>query len=155
MMDAEYVRKLLAAVASRNKCLTRNVAAILVKDDMIISTGYNGTPKGWKNCTDGGCFRCQERMDGLLKSGEKLDECLCVHAEANAIAQAAWHGIATAGSILYVSAEPCLSCRKIMVNAGVRWEVVKRMEEDKECEKKTRHQDAQIVRATWRAGSSV
>jgi dCMP deaminase len=103
-------------VARRGNCRRRQVAALLVKDRRIISTGYNGTPRGVKNCFEGGCKRCA----GESPSGSDLGECVCSHAEENAITQAAFHGIAVRDSVLYSTLSPCLICAKMIINAGIR-----------------------------------
>lgn len=103
-------------VATRSNCSRRHVAAVIVKDNHILSTGYNGTPRGVTNCFAGGCPRCA----GHAESGSHLEECLCVHAEQNAICQAAYYGHALAGSTIYVTISPCLTCAKLIVNAGIR-----------------------------------
>ena len=115
----EYFIQIAELVAQRTNCLSRGVGAVLVKDKMIISTGYNGTPRGVTNCDEGGCTRCTDRAKGRIKSGEKLDECFCIHAEENAILQAAYHGIATKGTTLYVTNCPCLVCARHIINAGI------------------------------------
>lgn len=102
-------------VATRGNCLRRQVAAVIVKDERVISTGYNGTPRGVKNCYEGGCARCA----GDTPSGEHLGECICSHAEENAITQAAYHGIALQGSRLYCTMSPCLVCARMIINAGI------------------------------------
>ena len=79
----------------RSNCMTRQVGAVIVREHRQIATGYNGTPPGIKNCFEGGCKRCQDRIDGKIKSGESLDRCLCNHAEANAIMHCAILGIET------------------------------------------------------------
>ncbi|MHC4514112.1 MAG: deoxycytidylate deaminase, partial [Planctomycetota bacterium] len=89
----------------------------------VISTGYNGTPRGTKNCYEGGCPRC----NNLASSGTKLDECLCSHGEENAITQAAYHGVSVSGATLYTTFAPCLMCTKMIINAGLH-EVVYNME---------------------------
>ncbi len=104
-----------AVVARRGNCSRRQVAAVIVKDHRIISTGYNGTPRGVKNCAEGGCPRCA----GDAPSGAKLSECICCHAEENAITQAAYHGIALRGASLYSTMSPCLICSKMIINAGI------------------------------------
>ena len=103
-------------VAMRSNCMRRHVAAVVVRDRHILSTGYNGTPHGVTNCFDGGCPRCAH----TTKSGDHLEECLCVHAEQNAICQAALHGHAIDGSTIYVTISPCLTCAKLIINAGIR-----------------------------------
>jgi dCMP deaminase len=92
------------------------VAAVIVKDERVISTGYNGTPRGVKNCYEGGCARCA----GDAPSGKDLGECICSHAEENAITQSAYHGIALRGSTMYCTMSPCLICARMIVNAGIR-----------------------------------
>jgi len=102
-------------VATRGNCLRRQVAAVIVKDQRIISTGYNGTPRGVKNCFEGGCPRCASNPP----SGTGLGECICSHAEENAITQAAYHGIPLAGSSIYCTLSPCITCAKMIINAGI------------------------------------
>lgn len=113
----EYFMNIAKVVRSRSNCTSAPKGAILVKDKRIISTGYNGTPRGIRNCNEGGCKRCAERT--LDKSGQKLDECTCSHAEENAIVHAAFHGISTKGATLYVTFTPCLTCAKMIINAGI------------------------------------
>ena len=98
----------------RSNCVTRQVGAVIVRNHRQLATGYNGTPPGIKNCFDGGCKRCQLRMEGKIKSGEGLDRCLCNHAEANAIMHCAILGIEAGaeGAILYTTFIPCLECTK-------------------------------------------
>jgi dCMP deaminase len=110
-----YFMNIAHVVSSRGNCLRRKVAAVIVKDQQIISTGYNGTPRGVKNCCEGGCARCK----GDAPTGAGLDECICSHAEENAITQAAYHGIAVRGATLYCTLSPCLICAKMIINAGI------------------------------------
>ena len=102
-------------VAERSNCIKRSVAAVIVKDKRIISTGYNGTPRGVKNCNEGGCPRCNSFGQG----GANLDECLCSHAEENAIVQAAYHGVSVKRGIIYTTFSPCLTCTKMIINSGL------------------------------------
>jgi dCMP deaminase len=111
----EYFMSIAKVVAMRSNCMKRKVAAIIVKDRRVVSTGYNGTPRGAKNCNEGGCPRC----NNLAASGTALDECLCCHGEENAITQAAYHGIALKGSTLYTTFAPCLLCTKMIINSGI------------------------------------
>jgi dCMP deaminase len=111
----EYFMSIAKVVASRSNCIKRKVAAVIVKDRRIISTGYNGTPRGAKNCNEGGCPRC----NGMAPSGSALDECLCCHGEENAITQAAYHGTSLKGSTLYTTFAPCLLCTKMIINSGI------------------------------------
>lgn len=107
-------------VATRSNCIRRSVGAVLVQDKRIISTGYNGTPHGVKNCDEGGCVRCKEREAGKLKSGEREEMCVCIHAEQNAVIQAALHGVSTKGASIYTTIPPCSQCAKILINAGIK-----------------------------------
>ncbi len=102
-------------VKQRGNCLRRKVAAVIVKDRRLISTGYNGTPRGVTNCFEGGCVRCESDAP----SGSGLGECICSHAEENAITQAAYHGIAVRSSTIYCTLSPCLMCAKMIINAGI------------------------------------
>ncbi|MEA4862854.1 MAG: cytidine/deoxycytidylate deaminase family protein [Victivallaceae bacterium] len=111
----EYFMAIADVAATRSNCCRRQVAAVIVMDRQIISTGYNGTPRGIKNCCDGGCPRCNSDAP----SGTNLGECLCSHAEENAIVQAACHGIAVKGGILYTTFSPCLLCAKMIINSGI------------------------------------
>lgn len=112
----EYFMKIAKMVATRSNCMKRKVAAIIVKDKRIISTGYNGTPRGTKNCSEGGCPRC----NGFSESGKNLEECLCSHGEENAIVQASYHGISIKDSSIYTTFSPCLYCTRMIINAGIK-----------------------------------
>jgi dCMP deaminase len=111
----EYFMEIAKVVGRRSNCMKRQVAAVVVKDRRIVATGYNGTPRGAKNCNEGGCPRC----NSLAESGSSLDECLCNHAEENAVAQAAYHGISIRGATIYCTYSPCLRCTKLIINAGI------------------------------------
>ncbi len=111
----EYFMNISKEIGSRSNCMKRQVGAIIVRDKRIVSTGYNGTPRGVKNCNEGGCARCNSFAD----SGTRLDECVCSHAEENSIVQAAYHGISIRGGTLYTTYSPCLNCTKMILNAGV------------------------------------
>lgn len=112
----DYFMDLTHLVGTRSTCRRRNVGAVLVKDRQIISTGYNGAARGMKDCLELGCLR--DQLD--IKSRTRLELCRAVHAEENAIAQAARHGISTVGSILYITINPCLVCSKLIINAGIK-----------------------------------
>lgn len=111
----QYFMDIARVVALRGNCIKRKVAAVIVKDRRIISTGYNGTPRGVTNCSEGGCPRCNH----FGASGEKLEECLCSHAEENAIVQAAYHGVSIKGGTIYSTYSPCLICTKMIINSGL------------------------------------
>ena len=106
----------------RSNCMTRHVGAVIVRNHRQIATGYNGTPPGVKNCFEGGCKRCQLRMEGKIESGASLDRCLCNHAEANAIMHCAILGIEAGsdGAILYTTFVPCLECTKMAITIGIK-----------------------------------
>jgi dCMP deaminase len=112
----QYFMDIAKQVAARSNCMKRQVAAVVVSEKRIISTGYNGTPRGVKNCNEGGCPRC----NGFSESGRNLEECLCSHGEENAIVQASYHGIAIRDATLYTTYSPCLMCSKMIINAGIR-----------------------------------
>jgi len=110
-----YFMDIARVVATRGNCLRRRVAAVVVKDRRVITTGYNGTPRGVRNCFEGGCERCASDAP----SGSGLGECVCSHAEENAITQAAYHGTSLRGAALYCTLSPCLLCAKMIINAGI------------------------------------
>ncbi len=112
----EYFMRIASMVALRSNCVKRRTAAVVVKDRRIISTGYNGTPKGVTNCYEGGCPRCYN----LTPSGTDLGECRCSHAEENSIVQAAYHGVSLKGATMYTIFSPCLLCSKMIINAGIK-----------------------------------
>lgn len=114
----DYFMNIALVVASRSNCRTRHVAALVVRERRIVSTGYNGTPRGTKNCMDGGCERCAQRTQST--AGQNLLECTCSHGEENAIVQAAYHGISLKAGTLYTTFSPCLTCAKMIINAGIR-----------------------------------
>ena len=111
-----YFMNIARVVKTRGNCLRRQVAAVIVKDRRIISTGYNGTPSGIRNCYEGGCPRCAS----AVRSGVNLGECICAHAEENAIIQAAHYGVQLKGSVLYSTESPCLLCAKMIISAGIK-----------------------------------
>jgi dCMP deaminase len=102
-------------VATRSTCLRRHVGAVLVKDRRILSTGYNGAPAGIRHCEETGCLR--QKLS--VPSGQRHELCRGLHAEQNAIIQAAYHGISIAGSTLYCTDQPCIICSKMLINAGI------------------------------------
>lgn len=117
----EYFMNIARQVATRSNCCSRQVAAIIVKDKRMISAGYNGTPRNTKNCDEGGCGRCWNKVYGehTVQAGEKLEECTCSHGEENAIVQASYHGVSINGGTLYTTFSPCLMCAKMCINSGI------------------------------------
>jgi dCMP deaminase len=112
----EYFMEMAHVVSKRSTCKRRKVGAILVKDKHILSTGYNGAPKGIRHCSEVGCLR--DEMN--VPSGERHELCRGLHAEQNAIIQAAVFGISIKDSILYCTNTPCIVCVKMLINAGVK-----------------------------------
>lgn len=112
----KYFMDITKVVASRSTCLRRQVGAIIVKDRRILASGYNGAPAGLKHCLEAGCLREQEGVP----SGQRHELCRGLHAEQNALIQAAVYGIAIQGAVYYVTHQPCVLCAKILINAGVK-----------------------------------
>ncbi len=110
-----YFMNIAKMVATRSNCIKRKVAAVIVRDKQIISTGYNGTPRGTRNCNEGGCPRC----NNFTESGKSLEECFCSHGEENAIVQSAYNGVSTKGTTIYTTFSPCLLCTKMIINSGI------------------------------------
>ena len=112
---------LLIALAARTRadCLGRRVGAVILRDDRVVSTGYNGTPFGMRNCSEGGCHRCARRDTEPYLRGGAYDVCLCVHAEQNALLTAARFGNRTLGSALTSTTQPCFGCLKELLQAGI------------------------------------
>jgi len=111
----DYFMTITKVVATRSTCLRRHVGAILVKDKRILATGYNGAPAGLRHCGEVGCLR----QDASIPSGTRHELCRGLHAEQNAIIQAANHGISIRGSTLYCTNKPCVICSKMIINAGI------------------------------------
>jgi len=112
----DYFMEMAHVVAKRSTCLRRKVGALLVKDRHILSTGYNGAPKGLKHCSETGCLR--EQLG--IPPGERHEICRGLHAEQNAIIQAAVFGVSIKDSTLYCTNAPCSVCAKMLINAGVK-----------------------------------
>lgn len=112
----DYFMEIARLVASRSTCLRRQVGAVMVKDKNILATGYNGTPSGITHCAEVGCLR--QRLG--VPSGERHELCRGLHAEQNAIIQAAKHGVNIDGATLYCTNTPCIICSKMLINSGIR-----------------------------------
>jgi dCMP deaminase len=110
-----YFMEIAQIVSKRSTCKRRNVGALIVKDKRILSTGYNGAPMGLAHCTEGECLR--ERLH--VPAGERHELCRGLHAEQNAIVQAAYHGASINGAQLYTTHLPCSICIKMVMNAGI------------------------------------
>lgn len=112
----EYFMKMANDVATRTTCLRRGVGAVIVKDRRILATGYNGVPTGLAHCSETGCLR--EQLG--VPSGQRHEICRGLHAEQNAIIQAARLGISIEGATLYCTHQPCIICAKMIINSGIR-----------------------------------
>jgi len=112
----EYFMKIAKIVATRSTCLRRQVGAVIVKNNHILSTGYNGAPKGFKHCDEVGCLR--EKLN--VPEGQRHELCRGLHAEQNAIIQAAVFGVSIKNAIIYTTHFPCSVCSKMIINAEIK-----------------------------------
>tara|TARA_Y100000310_G_C20574318_1_gene759703 strand:- start:258 stop:1262 length:1005 start_codon:yes stop_codon:yes gene_type:complete len=120
-----YFMDIAEQVKMRSTCMSAKKGAIIARDKMIVSTGYNGTPKSIGHCNEGGCQRCTSRHLGKIKSGIYSEPCICVHSEANSIVQAAYNGVSTKEATMYTTFTPCVECAKLIINAGIKEVVAK------------------------------
>ncbi len=112
----EYFLKVAAVVAERSTCLRHHVGAVAVRNKHILSTGYNGAAAGCKDCLELGCLRNELN----IPSGERHEICRAIHAEQNAIIQAALHGVSLEGCTIYCTQTPCILCAKMLANARIK-----------------------------------
>lgn len=112
----EYFMEMAQLVSSRSTCMRRRVGAVIVKEKRVLSTGYNGSPKGTKHCEELGCIRVKMNVP----SGTRHELCRGVHAEQNAVTQAAYFGVSVDGATIYTTTYPCSMCAKILINAGIK-----------------------------------
>lgn len=115
-----YFLDIARLVSERSTCLRRKVGAVLVRDKRILCTGYNGAAHGLAHCEEVGCVR--EQLG--IRPAERIEVCRGIHAEQNALVQAATFGVSVAGAVLYCTHEPCVTCAKMLINAGIREFVV-------------------------------
>ena len=111
----EYFMQIARDLGTRSTCLRRHVSAVIVRDKRILSTGYNGAPRGVAHCEEVGCLR--EKLG--IPSGQRQEICRGLHAEQNAIIQAALHGVSVEGATIYCTHQPCITCAKMIINAGI------------------------------------
>lgn len=111
----EYFTLMTVLISQRSTCTRRKVGAVLVRDNMVLTSGYNGVPRTVKHCSEAGCIRDQMNVP----SGQRHELCRGLHAEQNAIIQAAHHGIDLKGSTLFCTTKPCIICTKMIINAGI------------------------------------
>jgi len=112
----EYFMRFAELARTRSSCLRRSVGAVLVKEKNILATGYNGVPRGIRHCSEVGCLR--EQLN--VPSGKQHELCRGLHAEQNAIIQAAYHGVSIKGATLFCTNLPCSICAKMIINAGIK-----------------------------------
>lgn len=117
----DYFMEMADLVRTRTTCIRRGVGAVIVKDHRVLATGYNGSPKGLRHCEETGCLRAQ--LD--IPSGQRAELCRGLHAEQNAIIQAARMGVNIDGAELYCTTQPCAICTKMIINAGIKRVVIK------------------------------
>lgn len=123
----EYFMDMAELVRTRTTCLRRAVGAVIVKDHHVLATGYNGSPRGMRHCSETGCLR----LKLSVPSGQNAELCRGLHAEQNAIIQAARMGINISGSTLYCTTQPCVICTKMIINAGIKRVVIRESYPDK------------------------
>jgi dCMP deaminase len=111
----EYFFQISQDVSTRSTCLRRKVGAVIVKDKRILATGYNGAPRQVSHCTSENCLRSLHK----IPSGERHELCRGLHAEQNAIIQAALHGVSIKGASIYITHQPCSICTKMLINSGI------------------------------------
>jgi len=111
----DYFMEITHLVAKRSTCLRRHVGAVIVRDKRILATGYNGAPRGLPHCSETGCLR--EKLG--VPSGQKQELCRGLHAEQNAIIQAALSGVSIQDAQIYTVTQPCITCAKMIINAGI------------------------------------
>ena len=117
----EYFMRIACLISHRSTCLRRKVGSVIVKDKHVLTTGYNGVPSGLKHCEEIGCLRIKEK----IPSGQRHELCRGLHAEMNALIQAAKFGISIEGSTFYCTVHPCILCAKMIINSGIRRVVIK------------------------------
>ncbi|HEX38019.1 MAG TPA: cytidine deaminase [Candidatus Cloacimonetes bacterium] len=137
----EYFMRIAELVSSRSTCLRRKVGAIIVRDNQILSTGYNGAPKGVPHCDVVGCIRTKKD----IPPGERHELCRGVHAEQNAIIQAAVNGVSVKGGTIYCTHQPCSICAKMIINAEIKNVYVKDVYPDKLAESMFSDADVNVV----------
>ncbi|MEZ4526841.1 MAG: cytidine/deoxycytidylate deaminase family protein [Desulfobacterales bacterium] len=112
----EYFMDITELVARRSTCIRRSVGAVIVKDRRLLATGYNGAPSGLAHCCETGCMREKQNVP----SGQRHELCRGIHAEQNAIIQAAYHGVSIKDASLFCTNLPCAICAKMLINAGIK-----------------------------------
>ncbi len=138
----DYFFDFAELASKRSTCLRRTVGAVLVKDKMVVATGYNGPPRGLPHCSETGCIR----QDENVPSGQRHELCRGLHAEQNAIIQAAKSGVNINGAHLYCSTKPCAICTKMIINAGIKKVFYKKDYDDEFADKLAKQSDVEFIK---------
>lgn len=138
----EYFMEIARVVATRSTCLRRQVGAVLVKEKRILTTGYNGAPRGLPHCLDIGCLREQLK----IPSGERQELCRGLHAEQNAIIQAAYYGVSIMDATIYCTHQPCITCAKMLINAGIKRIIYEEAYPDELAEQMLKEANVELMR---------
>jgi dCMP deaminase len=138
----DYFFDFAELASKRSTCLRRTVGAVLVKDKMVVATGYNGPPRGLPHCSETGCIR----QDENVPSGQRHELCRGLHAEQNAIIQAAKSGVNINGAHLYCSTKPCAICTKMIINAGIKKVFYKKDYNDEFADKLAKQSDVEFIK---------
>jgi len=144
----KYFMEMAYLASQRSTCLRRHVGAVLVRDNQILSTGYNGSPKNIAHCSQTGCLR--EKLN--VPSGEKHELCRGVHAEQNAIIQCAINGSSTKNGVLYCTNQPCSICAKLIINAEIKIVYVAEVYHDKLAEQMFEEAGVELIRYNRETG---
>ncbi len=136
----EYFMQIACLISRRSTCLRRKVGSVIVKDKHVLTTGYNGVPAGLKHCVEIGCLRMKENVP----SGQRHELCRGLHAEMNALIQAAKFGINIEGSTFYCTVHPCILCAKMIINSGIRKVIIKEGYPDENAVKMFKEADIKI-----------
>ncbi|MFA5144619.1 MAG: cytidine/deoxycytidylate deaminase family protein [Candidatus Omnitrophota bacterium] len=139
----EYFLEMAKLVSRRSTCLRRYVGAVAVRDKRILATGYNGVPSGLAHCIDAGCIR--QKLN--IPSGQRQELCRGLHAEQNVIIQAVIHGVDLKDSVLYVTNQPCVTCTKMLISAGVKKVVMLEGYPDELAQRMLKEAGIKIIRA--------
>ncbi len=138
-----YFMRMAELVSSRATCMRRSVGAVIVQEKRVLTTGYNGSPRGLQHCKEVGCVRDELN----IPSGTRHELCRGVHAEQNAVIQAAYFGVSIKGSTLYSTTFPCSMCAKILINAGVA-EVVYKVDYEDALSRRL-FEEAKVLLRSW------
>ena len=137
----EYFMIIAEDVSTRATCIRRRVGAVIVKDKRILTTGYNGPPSGITHCTEETCLRTKFN----IPTGERHELCRGLHAEQNAIIQAALHGVSINGAKIYITHQPCSICTKMLINSGIKTFIVKNPYNDPLAVEMIKEADIEII----------